>query len=819
MTNSLKDHRFTCALLSLLVLALTRVSAGNDWVFTSFDASNGLADNSAQVVKCTETGRMVVSTIGHINFFDGANFTHIDPSAVNAYPLPKYLGHYRMYFDNHEHIWLKDKNMVTCVNLLTERFVDDAGSIIRRMGMTLTTEDLFADDNRNLWFLSGQKLYCPELGKVMPVAQKAELQDVNVYGGTMHLQFYANSVVAAYDMKTGRHLFDARALPDSIAQLYTKSSVVFACADKYYQIRNGDKESVLLCFDVRTRQWQQLLHVPYHLNNMATHLGRLYVASEFGYWTYDFATSEFEYYEELNLRHGRKLKTDINTIAFDKQGGMWVGTERRGLLYAKPYLPPFQAYSWDEPESRELYMKMEPRIIRAEGLPRHTNCRYVDSRGWIWTGTYTGLILSRDGGNTTRVYTRKDGLMNEMIHCVTEDDRHNMWVGTSYGISMLAIQGDSICEIETYFNLDNVPNQSFVNGQVAKLDDGTIVMQALDNMVAFNPSHIKHFRTDTLKLYPQLVRLLVNGRRVAAGDTLDGKVLLDRAIIRTHELTVNYMQNSLSLVFSGLNYVRPIQTYYRYRVLGQDDHWHVLSHSNSGGLVDFDGLFHLPLFGLRPGRYVIEMQVSLLPDSWPVEPVQWVINVEEPWWRTTGVYLSMGLVLLLLLLGNSFVYNRNTRMRAYCNNEEEQILHKLRNFISRCKGVLNETYTPDTANVANHGDEETVSKDFEDFIVAVYPLFDDEESAMKVTMRQIADITGKSITEQSELLLANVFKSPRLVSVRLRLHRAAELLATTDMSIDRVAEQCGFVSPNFFIASFYHQYRLTPKEYRNSKNR
>ena len=66
-------------LLGVLLAVAVSVTAGEEnRVFYSFDASNGLADNSAQTIKCTKTGRMVVTTIGHINFYDGDAFTHID---------------------------------------------------------------------------------------------------------------------------------------------------------------------------------------------------------------------------------------------------------------------------------------------------------------------------------------------------------------------------------------------------------------------------------------------------------------------------------------------------------------------------------------------------------------------------------------------------------------------------------------------------------------------------------------------------------------------------------------------------------------------
>ena len=46
----------------------------NQRVFHMIDAANGLADNSAEVVMATLSGRMVISSIGHINFYDGTAF-------------------------------------------------------------------------------------------------------------------------------------------------------------------------------------------------------------------------------------------------------------------------------------------------------------------------------------------------------------------------------------------------------------------------------------------------------------------------------------------------------------------------------------------------------------------------------------------------------------------------------------------------------------------------------------------------------------------------------------------------------------------------
>ena len=126
-----------CVLFVCMLLTTVTASAGPKLfrVFYSFDASNGLADNSAQTIKCTKTGRMVISTIGHINFYDGDSFTHIDPRSDDLFPLPKYNGHYHIYFDRFHHLWLKDKKTVTCLDLMQEQFVSDVDSVFKSLGV------------------------------------------------------------------------------------------------------------------------------------------------------------------------------------------------------------------------------------------------------------------------------------------------------------------------------------------------------------------------------------------------------------------------------------------------------------------------------------------------------------------------------------------------------------------------------------------------------------------------------------------------------------------------------------------------------------
>lgn len=812
--------------LLLCVVAAAMFSAGNayaqqsDRVFFSFNAANGLADNSAQTIKCTRTGRMVISTIGHVNFYDGGSFTHIDPTEKNVFPLPGYNGHYHMYFDRFHHLWLKDRRSVTCVDLLTERFIEDVGSVIRELGLKQHIDDMFGDSDSRLWFRYGNKLYSPDIQKELTVSRgRGFLQDVDVYADSILIEFFSNGSADAYELKSGRHLFATSAFTDSDSLNYASSSVLLMDGDCVFQIRNGAESGVLLCFNVAKRQWQRLLDTPYHLNNMAIFNGVLYIASEYGYWEYELVTGMKKHHEGLKLSRDRSLVTDVNTLCFDRQGGMWIGTERRGLLFSKAVSSPFLSYRLGDPAIADIQKMMDDKLQSLQDivLPRHVNFRYVDSRGWQWEGTYNGLVLRKPNSKKAIVYTNHNGLMNNMVRSIIEDDDHNMWASTSYGISHLVIKGDVIQKhIETYTPFDNVPNESFIDGAAMKLSDGRLVMQSIDHIIILDPSRFKNDTISRIKLYPKLIRLLVNGQRIEAGREYDGRVILKRSITRVGELSVNYNQNSLSLTFSGLNYARPIQTYYRVRVKGVYDQWRLLSYSNSDGLVDSRGLLHLPLHGLAPGKYAIELQASMLPDYWPQEPFVWVINIEQPWWRSTGIYLLLALLLLIVALVNFFYFYRNTRLRLMVNNEEGELLKRIKSYADRCDSLTGEVLTPYSVSPAEYfGVREESDKEFVEAMLRIVP-FINENKDSRINMKKLADLTGVNKEKLYELLAANLYKSPRQLAGRLRLQEVAKLLTETNISVEELAERYRFVSPNYLISSFYHQYRCTPSDYRNS---
>ena len=804
-------------IMAFLLSSLTALAEDStrDRRFRVINAADGLADNSAQTIKSTFSGRLVVSTIGHINFYDGSGFTHIS-SGDSRYLLPKYKGHYHLYFDDSHHLWLKDKGMVTCVNMLTEQFVSDIGSIFQAQGVKGHVEDMFVDSSGSIWLVQGNNIYSRH-GKVsLPLRKGRVLQDMDISDNIV-LLFYDDCQVDVYDIIAKKKLYSTNSLNHEEVKDYQESSVIYKYRNGFFQIRNGNNKAVLMWFDLGTRQWTKVLSTDYYLSNMTVKDDVLYISSAYGYWTYDTDSRQIEHYEMIKLTDGRELLTDMNCIEFDRQGGMWIGTEKRGLLYSKYIKSPFNVMTWDNPLSVK-YAEMMDKVCTYDMLVKghRLNCTYKDSRGWIWVGSLNGLYYFKPGQKDSICVKKEDGMVNDVVHSIIEDGKHNIWVSTSNGIVGLVIKNGKVTFVNSFINSDGIPAEAFVNGRAMRLDDGTIVMQALDHVVSFNPMKMSIMEGNNILLHPKFVRLQVNGTNIFAGTEIDGRVVTEKAVSRLNMIELPSTQNSLSLKFSSLNYFRPIQTYYRYRVSGLQDKWVMLSYYNSRGLVDKNGILHLPLLGLKPGNYMVEVQASMYPGKWTTPPVKVVVKIKEPWWRTTGLTLLISGVFLILIIWNIVIFSGNSRLKMKRNVSEVELFRRIDGFISRAESCRMEKQTRRSVNdesedVTSGAD---LDKDAVELLMELVPYSRNGKLDHNVLV-QLAIKKRIKLTDIYDIITNNIFRSPALLTMAMLLEKASRDLIESGMTVEEIAEKNNFASPNYFIAMFFRRYGMTPLQWRS----
>ena len=814
-------RRYAIILLTVLLSILTAGAVNvSPRVFRNYTAANGLADNGAQTILCTKTGRLVITTAGQINFYDGASFSYIDPLDENIYALSEYRGNYHLYFDKYHHIWLKNTGSVTCVELITERFVPSIEDVFAEFGVKERVMDLFVDRTGVVWLLTANGLYSVATKQYIKPRAGLNLQDLEVYKDKFLMLFYENGLMEMYDIAKGKRLTENRPYNDEMARHYAASSLTLLDSTKVYQIRNGAKEAILMQYDVPRKEWTELLRTPYHLNSMVKRDSLLYVPCEYGYWTVNENNQETTHIEALSIVFGEPLETDINVIAFDRQGGMWAGTENRGILYSMPYKQPFHAYAWGTPIANQLGSMMSNVNQWPKFRDRTVNCVFKDSRGWTWVGTSQGLqVYRRESDLLPQVYTTKDGLYNNIVHSIVEDQAHHIWVATSYGISVVLFDEDGkVHFINSYNEYDHVPNEVFVNGKAMLLPDGQIAMQSIDHVVLFDPTKMSTLDNSyPFKIYPKLIKLMVNGIDVTPTTEIDGKRILDRALSRVWGLDLNYNQNSLTLVFSALNYFRPQQTFYRVRVLGLDEEWRVLSPFSSD-MVDKDGLLHLPLIALRPGHYTIQVQASLAPDVWDTKPYEWTIDVNEPWWRSVGMFGLLAFVLVVMAGINLFYYMKNANLRAMRNSEEIGLINRIYAFVDRCNTSA-EVLEPvvEEYTLAQPDPQVELDEDFLKIYKKIAHVVEFERKKKKMTMRRLSNAAGMDAKTFYQVITTNIFKSPRPLIKQARLQQAERMLRNTKEPLEVIADKCGFISVNFLISQFFQVHHVTPDQYRRKR--
>jgi ligand-binding sensor domain-containing protein/signal transduction histidine kinase len=161
----------------------------------------------------------------------------------------------------------------------------------------------------------------------------------------------------------------------------------------------------------------------------------------------------------------------ITAIAQTQDGYLWVGTEE-GLARF-------------DGDRFKLFDKQNTRAL----LSNHISALFPSSDRTLWIGTQGGgLTQFRDG--TFRTYTSQDGLANDAVLALDQDQSGALWIGTNGG----GLQRFKDGQFRTYTTRDGLPNNSIFGLSEAK--DGSLWIGTHAGLVHFEKNS---FRTYTTK--------------------------------------------------------------------------------------------------------------------------------------------------------------------------------------------------------------------------------------------------------------------------------------------------------------------------------
>jgi signal transduction histidine kinase/DNA-binding response OmpR family regulator/ligand-binding sensor domain-containing protein len=357
----------------------------------------------------------------------------------------------------------------------------------------------------------------------------------------------------------------------------------------------------------------------------------------------------------INTNNARPIlpKAICTALYEDEQGAYWIGTQ--------------------DGFANVIFSEKENKISRIKWYYNNSNSRnslnynhvscFLDDptepSKYLWICTKGGGLnrLNKKTGDFVHL-TTQEGLPHDVVYGILADNARNIWGSTNNGIFCLladSTNNNSQWVIRNFSKAYGLQDDEFNTGAYAKLPNGDLAFGGVNGLNIFNPKDVL-----TVKFTPKvfITNILINNLPVAAGDETG---ILPLNIEATKSITLNYLQDILTLEFSSLDFTAPLQNRYRYQLVGVDKGW------VEGGTRRTATYLHLP-----SGIYTFKVQGSNSQGIWSDEMTNLNIIVQPPWWRTWWAYTIYALLLLICIRAYfKFSVNR-ARLKAQLNFEQRE---------------------------------------------------------------------------------------------------------------------------------------------------
>ena len=238
---------------------------------------------------------------------------------------------------------------------------------------------------------------------------------------------------------------------------------------------------------------------------------------------------------------------------------------------------------------------------------------FVDKTSAVWVGTYSGGLNKFDRKTESfRHFTVKNGLANNMIWGILEDDRGNLWISTNGGLSRF----DPLKEqFQNYDVNDGLQSNLFTQNAFAKSRSGKMFFGGVNGFTCFYPDSI------TRNLHrPPIV--LTNFKK------FDKSVSFDKPLAEIERIELDYNDNFFSFEFVALDYTNSLKNQYAYRLEGFDSDWIYCGARRYASYTNLD-----------PGEYNFRVKGANSDGVWNEEGVSLKIKITPPFWKTGWFYV------------------------------------------------------------------------------------------------------------------------------------------------------------------------------------
>ncbi len=358
--------------------------------------------------------------------------------------------------------------------------------------------------------------------------------------------------------------------------------------------------------------------------------------------------------------------TLILSLSGDCKGNLWIGTMDAGLWYipanpgkAGKYLPLRDSKTGMPYPFKHIYAVREDRfgalwIASLDGVARYDTAnktlrRYTSEAGnplTIGDNFATSLLETRSGdvwvttkgGGIARYDRERDvfkkmtvdnGLPHDNCYGILEDGAGLLWISSDNGLCSYNTKTGAI---RRYDIEDGLQGNEFNRWSYFKSASGEMFFGGTGGVNSFFPDLLRDNPTPPLTA-------IMNVRDIG-GDTI-------YSVAYRGEIELTHNQNNLSIEAAALEFTRPEQNLYSWRLEGVDTGW-----------TDAKRERWITYTNLAPGEYRLLVKVANADGVWNAEPAMLLVRIHPAWWQTWWFRVFIGLAVVGALAAVLQVYRR-----------------------------------------------------------------------------------------------------------------------------------------------------------------
>jgi len=310
---------------------------------------------------------------------------------------------------------------------------------------------------------------------------------------------------------------------------------------------------------------------------------------------FDREKGTFKHYKNDHDDPNSLSHNDVWSIFEDREDTLWIGTSGGGLNKFDRVTERFTHYKNDPKDSKSLSNNYVFSI--------HED---LHNGGMLWLGTWGGGLnrFDRKTGKFVR-FREKDGLPNEVVYGILEDDQGNLWLSTNKGISRFNPKNKSF---KSYNALDGLQSNEFNAGAYHKNSSGEMFFGGIRGFNAFHP--------DSVKDNPYIPPIVITAFR-----KFDETIASD--ISESVEFELAYKDKYLTFEFVALDYTHPEKNQYAVMLEGFNSDW---IYSGTRRFASYTNL--------DPGNYVFKVKGSNNDGVWNEQGASIRMIIRPPFWES-----------------------------------------------------------------------------------------------------------------------------------------------------------------------------------------